>query len=167
MTSSRRCSTSAPPEITFFTDRDLGLQFPAILREAGLRVERHADHFAPNCPDEEWLEAVAQRGWTAVTHDARIRYKPNELAAVEAHKVALLVVVGHAPYAELARSFVATADRIVRFVGEHDPPLIAKVYRPTRSEVEKDAGAPGRIEMWYPLVGVPRSARTARRQTER
>jgi hypothetical protein len=78
----RRCCTSEPPEVTFFTDRDLGLQFPAILCHAGLRVERHADHFAPNCPDEEWLGTVAARGWVAITHDQRIRYKPNELAAV-------------------------------------------------------------------------------------
>jgi hypothetical protein len=89
MRSRRRCSTNEPPEITFFTDRDLGLRFPEILREAGLRVERHADHFAPTCPDEEWLRAIAARGWVAVTHDARIRYKPNELAAVIAHDVTL------------------------------------------------------------------------------
>lgn len=67
-----------------------------------------------------------------------------------AHKVALLVVVGHAPYAELARSFVATVDRIVRFVRDHEPPFIAKVYRPFRAEFEKEAGAAGGIELWYP-----------------
>lgn len=63
--------------VVFFTDRDLGLQFPAILRDAGLRVERHADHFAPDCPDDEWLRDVASHGWIAITHDRRIRYKPN------------------------------------------------------------------------------------------
>ena len=150
MTSSRRSSTSAPPEITFFTDRDLGLQFPDILRQAGLHVERHADHFAPECPDVEWLEVVAKRGWTAVTHDARIRYKPNELKAVEGHKVALLVVAGHAPYAELAKAFVATATRIIQFVEEHEPPFIAKVYRPSKGDLERDPCAAGRIELWYP-----------------
>lgn len=29
----------------FFTDRDLGKRFPDILREAGLTVQRHVDHF--------------------------------------------------------------------------------------------------------------------------
>jgi hypothetical protein len=79
---------------TYFTDRDLGKQFPAILRAAGLVVERHADHFAPTASDEEWLALAGSNGWTAITHDARIRYKPNELAAVIRHHVALLVVVG-------------------------------------------------------------------------
>ena len=80
--------------VVFFTDRDLGLQFPAILTAGGLTVERHADHFAPDCPDSDWLAAVSAKGWVALTHDKRIRYKPNELAAVVDHKVALLVVVG-------------------------------------------------------------------------
>jgi hypothetical protein len=66
----------------FFTDRDLGKKFPQTLRDAGLTVERHADHFAPDCPDDQWLEVIGKRGWVTITHDRRIRYKSHELAAV-------------------------------------------------------------------------------------
>ena len=134
----------------FFTDRDLGLKFPAILREAGLEVERHSDHFRPDCPDDEWMADIAVRGWVAVTHDGRIRYKPNELAAVVRHDVTLLVVIGKAPYPDLARSFVATRARIDYFLESHAPPLIAKVYRATPSELAKSPNAAGRVELWYP-----------------
>lgn len=137
----------------FFTDRDLGKQFPAILRDAGLRVERHADHFAQDCPDPDWLRQVGQRGWVAITHDRHIRYKPNERSAVVEHGVALLVVVGHARYADLAHAFVATLPRILRFVEHHQPPYIAKVYRPSASEAGRNPAAPGRIELWYPQNG--------------
>lgn len=82
---------------TYFTDRDLGKKFPEILRAAGLQVERHADHFQHDTPDEEWLREIGNRRWIAVTHDARIRYKPNEKRAVVENRVALLVIVGHAP----------------------------------------------------------------------
>ena len=58
----------------YFTDRDLGKRFPEILRASGLNVERHADHFPPETPDEVWLEEVGKRGWIALTHDQRIRY---------------------------------------------------------------------------------------------
>jgi hypothetical protein len=85
-----------PP--VFFTDRDLGTRFPDILSSAGLAVRRHRDLFAPDCPDEVWLESIGRNGWIAVTHDARIRYKPNELAAVIRHRVRLLVVIGKAPF---------------------------------------------------------------------
>jgi hypothetical protein len=37
-----------PESLVFFTDRDLGKRFPEILSDAGLTVERHADH-AENC----------------------------------------------------------------------------------------------------------------------
>ncbi len=83
--------------VVFFTDRDLGAQFPAILAAAGLTVERHRDHFAPDCDDEVWLRTIGQRRWVALTHDRRIRYKPNERNAVMRHNVALLVIIGDAP----------------------------------------------------------------------
>lgn len=134
----------------FFTDRDLGLTFPAILRAAGLTVERHADHFAHDCTDEEWLEAAGSRGWTAVTRDARIRYKPNELAAVVRHRVALLVVVGKLTHPELAAGFVNTVPQIRAFLARHRPPLIAKVYRASGPEIARNAEAHGRVELWYP-----------------
>lgn len=134
----------------FFTDRNLGHRFPSILREAGLSVEHHDNHFSENTRDEEWLEVVGARGWIAITRDARIRYKPNECAAVVRHRVALLVLIGTAPFPELAQSFVASRSRIERFVLSHSPPYIAKVYRATNSERTKRADAPGRVELWYP-----------------
>lgn len=54
----------------FFTDRDLGKKFPEILRAGGLTVERHADHFQHDTPDEVWLREIGRKGWIAVTHDA-------------------------------------------------------------------------------------------------
>ena len=132
----------------FFTDRDLGRKVAEVLSEAGLAVERHADHFAHDCPDEEWLQGVGQRGWVAVTHDRRIRYKPNELAAVVRHRVPLLVVVGRAPHPELAADFVATLAQVEAFLDSHEPPFIAKVYGP--SPTERRGSRPGRVELWYP-----------------
>ena len=134
----------------FFTDRDLGKRFPEILSAAGLQVKRHADHFPHDCPDPVWLEEIGQRGWIAITHDGRIRYKPNELAAVIQHRVALLVIIGHAPYPQLARAFVATQDRIFDFLERHNPPFIAKVYRPHATEVATNPGTPGSVALWYP-----------------
>ena len=134
----------------FFTDRDLGLEFPTILRKAGLTVECHRDHFSHDCPDDRWLATVAGSGWVALTHDSRIRYKPNELAAVVAHRLTLLVIVGKAPFPLLARSFVATLASINAFVEAHAPPVIGKVYRASVQDLTQDPNAPGRVELWYP-----------------
>ena len=137
--------------LVYFTDRDLGKRFPEILRDGGLTVERHADHFAPETLDEAWLEEVGKRGWIALTHDRRIRYKPNERDAVISHGVALLVVVGAAPFPDLAHAFVASRPRIEQFLARHKPPFIAKVYRPSPAESARRGTAPGRVELWYPV----------------
>lgn len=142
---------SAPREQhVFFTDRDLGTRFPEILVAAGLEVRRHRDYFAHDCPDEVWLKAVGKNGWIALSHDRHIRYKPNELAAVTQHNVRLLVVIGKAPFPELARHFVATCPRIDAFVAGHAAPWIAKVYRPSPKDLAKNPDAPGTISLWYP-----------------
>jgi len=134
----------------YFTDRDLGKRFGEILEAAGLTVERHADHFAPDTPDEVWLAEIGKRGWIALTHDRRIRYKPNERDAVIRHGVALLVIVGNAPFPDLAQAFVATIPRIEQFLASHQAPFIAKVYRPSSDKIARSRTEPGRIELWYP-----------------
>lgn len=134
----------------YFTDRDLGKQFGEILKAGGLTVERHGDHFAPDTPDEEWLAEVGKRGWIVLTHDRRIRYKPNERDAVMRHGVGLLLIIGKAPFPDLARAFVATLPRIERFLAGHNPPFIAKVYRPSPAEIAQHSSSPGRVELWYP-----------------
>ena len=133
----------------YFTDRDLGNRFPEILRSAGLAVEQHKDHFESDAPDEEWLTEVSARNWRAtgarnwivLTRDRRIRDKPNELNAVIRHRVALLVIIGTAPHADLARAFVKTLPRIERFLSRQDLPFIAKVYRPSPAETARRTDA--------------------------
>ncbi len=134
----------------YFTDRDLGKQFPRILAEAGLTIERHGDLFAPDGSDEEWLEHCGKHGRIAISHNSRIRYVPNELEAVVTFKVPLLILVGKAPTADLAHNFVSTIARIEALLDQHTPPFIAKVHRPTPSDLAKTPDAPGRVEIWYP-----------------
>ena len=135
---------------TYFTDRDLGKKFPQILVDAGLAVERHGDLFPPDGPDEQWLEYCGKNGRIAITHNQRIRYTPNELAAVVRYRVALLVVIGQAPFPELARNFVNSIQRIERFVDTHKPPYIAKVYRAAPADFARNATAAGSVSLWYP-----------------
>lgn len=134
----------------YFTDRDLGKQFPAILANAGLTVERHGDLFLPQGSDEQWLRYCGRRGRIAITHNSRIRYVPNELAAVMDHNVALIVIIGNAPFPELAGNFVNTLPRIAEFLDTHQPPFISKLYRPSSGDLTKDPAASGSISLWYP-----------------
>lgn len=66
------------------------------------------------------------------------------------HGVALLVVIGKAPFAQLARTFVATRTHIERFVAENEPPYIAKLYRPDPRKLKDDPDAERSVSLWYP-----------------
>ena len=113
-------------------------------------MERHGDLFAPDGSDEQWLEYCGKKQRIAISHNLRIRYTPNELAAVMRHGVALLVVIGDARLASLASNFVNSMPRIETFVAAHQPPYIAKVYRPSPEDLARNPKAQGTITLWYP-----------------
>jgi hypothetical protein len=54
------------------------------LKKAGAVVEVHDDHFAPNTPDVEWLRAVSDKGWVALSKDEAIRRNRYERDAIRA-----------------------------------------------------------------------------------
>lgn len=112
----------------YFTDRDLGKRFPDILTSAGLTVERHHDLFPADGSDEQWLEHCGKSGRIALSHNQRIRYTPNELAAVIRHRVALLIVSGKVPLPELAHNFVASLARIEAFLDGMNRPTSRKFF---------------------------------------
>jgi hypothetical protein len=99
----RRSSTSAQPEPTFFTDRDLGRSVPAASRAGGLLVEAYADHFASDhVADRVWLRLVGEKGWVALTHNKRIRWERDELGDLMEHGVMAFFIIGKGPHAALA-----------------------------------------------------------------
>lgn len=136
----------------YFTDRDLGKRFPATLAAAGITVERHVDLFPHNGPDEQWLEHCGRNQRIALTHNLRIRYTPNELTAVRGHGVALIIVIGKVPLSQLAENFVNSLSRIEDFISVHEPPYIAKLYRPSSAELTRKPNLPGTIKLWFPAA---------------
>ena len=135
--------------VVFFTDRDLGPTFAQVLLDAGLNVERHEDHFGPTTPDEEWLPAIGQRQWIAITKNYRIRYQPNELDAVMRAGVGLFVVVGkNVRQKDLAENFVGVIEQVQKFLESPSPPFIAKVYRPGSGQRQKGSGPQKQVQLW-------------------
>jgi predicted nuclease of predicted toxin-antitoxin system len=95
------------------------------LRAAGANVEVHDDHFPSDATDEDWLRAVGAKGWIVLTKDRRIRYRPNEIAALkEAKVVAVVLVAGNLIGAEMADLFVKTLRKIERIAGSATPPAV-------------------------------------------
>jgi hypothetical protein len=77
----------------FFLDRSLGKKVVAnALKNAGLHVEIHDEHFPPDAEDEDWLSAVGDKGWVVLSKDRLIRYRANEKLSIARHGVRAFVL---------------------------------------------------------------------------
>jgi hypothetical protein len=102
----------------------------AALREIGLRIEVHHDHFGDGSveeiSDEFWIREVTRRGWVIVTRDGRIRRNPLErLAFVEAGARVFNVVNGSATALQVAEAFRKARPAIERILANQRGPFIA------------------------------------------
>jgi hypothetical protein len=142
-----------PPERVFFTDRDLGRRiFPDRLREGGLRVEVHFDHFAPAAADTEWLPVVAARGWVVLSNDQKIMRRPLEREAVRISGATLIVLVGgQVPAPELATNFLNTLPKI------EEPRYATEIGTAVSSlAVPPSFGGPQKVAYRSPAIRQPR-----------
>ena len=101
-----------------------------LLRNAGLKVEVHDDHFVQNAPDPEWLTAAGKNGWIVVTRDERIRYREAEKQAIRRAKVRAFVLAarGDLKIEMLAEIFFKALPKI-RQMADRNAPFIAKISR--------------------------------------
>ncbi len=121
-------SSAERPE--FFLDRSLGRITATRLREAGHVVHLIADHYpddASDVPDEDWIAAGCSRGWVLLTKDKRIRYRAEELEALQAGHLFCLVS-GNLDIEGMTRAFRDALPRIERAVRE-EPVGFWHVYR--------------------------------------
>ena len=113
-----------PPE--FFVDRSLGRHLvPGALRAAGWTLRAHHEVFGQRdeaVPDVEWLEYCSREALVVLTADRRLRYRPEEIAAIRRHRVKAFVLVGgNLRAAEQARRFERNRDRIIAACAEVGP----------------------------------------------
>jgi hypothetical protein len=119
------------PSLTFFVDRSLGARdVPDALRAAGVLVEIHDDHFAPDTPDTVWLAEVGARGWVVLTKDSRIRRHPLELQSLLAADVAAFMLTAtDLTGADMGRLLVTAMPRLTALVRSRARPFIATISR--------------------------------------
>jgi PIN like domain len=109
--------SAAPPERpTLFIDRCAWSRvLGRALGAADIPFIEHGQLFPQACPDEVWLQGVADKGWLVVTRDQRIRYKVNEQAAAVRAGLHLFVFTqGGSSAAQTAELLVAAYPAMVR-----------------------------------------------------
>lgn len=133
--SRKRSSTKRePPEPVFFVDADLSdTHFHQILSAAGVRFERHDDHFAPGTDDLDWLEKAGTLDWIVLSHNKSLRYVSAQTERLFESNVRAIMLMGKARANPEGR--------------RHPSPWIAKLYRPP----DPSPNTPGEIRMWLTL----------------
>jgi predicted nuclease of predicted toxin-antitoxin system len=119
------------PPITFFIDRCLGSKKVAdALRQAGLTVEIHEDHFAPDALDVDWLTEVGAWQWVVLTKDANISRRTLEKMAVARAGIKLFILASqNIASPEMINILVQAIEPMKNLVYNHPAPFIAKIYR--------------------------------------
>ena len=119
-------------QTTFFVDFCLGKHVGEALRDAGLKIEFHLDHFEEDAPDEEWLGEVGARGWVVLTKDKGIRRKPVEREKVISARLRVFTLPRASMTGEaMAERFLSNRLRMARFMLNHAAPFIAVVHENT------------------------------------
>src|SRR5712692_5207101 len=141
-TSKRRSAANSgskplDPGLVFFIDRSLGQKVIAEkLRQRGVRVEIHDDHFPQDALDEHWIAEVGENGWVVLTKDDRIRYRPAALQVYRRHEVRVFIFgSGEMKAGEMADAFVKALPKISRFAVRKAPSFFARISRSGRVSI--------------------------------
>lgn len=96
-----------------------------------MRVKIQRDHFPSGTPDVDWLSAIAERQWIAITRDKRLRYRPNEIATIRAARAKVIIATtsGNLSSVELAKLLVGGFKKIDNFVRKQRGPFVATMAK--------------------------------------
>jgi predicted nuclease of predicted toxin-antitoxin system len=126
-------------QTVFFIDRCLGsVRLATALRESGITVEIHDDHFLQEAQDEDWLPQVGEWGWVVLTKDANIAKRTSERLAVANANIRMFVLVAqNLPGEDMIAVFRKAFPAMREFARSNPSPFIAKVFRDGRVEAWK------------------------------
>jgi hypothetical protein len=90
------------------------------LRNAGLRVEIHKDHFDSDADDATWIAETGSRGWAIITKDCRISSRQIEvLALLRSGQPTFVLASGNTTAQENAQSILTALPDIMGCIRSH------------------------------------------------
>lgn len=118
-------------QITFFVDRSSGKSIISEgLKNLGLNVEKHDDHFEQITLDVEWIEVCGRKNWIVISSDKAI--KKNELekiALLNAGVAAFFFTSAQLTSSEQIEIITKALKRIADLVINNRRPFIARLEK--------------------------------------
>lgn len=101
---------------------------PRLLREVGLSIEIHKDHFKDDEEDKIWLKAVGERGWVILSKDNNIlRRDVERQAIIDASASAFFLRKAGLTAAEMAAVFTKAIPAIEKALRAAKGPVVAVI----------------------------------------
>ena len=100
------------------------------IEESGFVCEKHLDHFPHGSEDIEWLPIIAQRGWSLITTDARIRTNFIEKEAVRTNGVRMFYFSrNNLAGSDMGAALRRALPQMQRLVETESPPFTASINK--------------------------------------
>src|SRR5260370_297556 len=100
------------------------------IEERGIVCEKHLDHFAPGSEDTDWLPIIAQRGWSLITTDARIRTNFLEKEAIRINGGRMFYFSrNNLAGSDMGRARRRSLPHMERLVKTQSPPFTASINK--------------------------------------
>lgn len=127
--------------VIFFIDRCLECTIIVeTLRQAGIKIEIHRDHFLDDAQDVDWLPKVGENGWVVLTKDSNISRNRIERNAVALAGVKMFTLKSASLTGEtMSEIFLKAIVNMQDFVRENPAPFIAKVNSAGKVESYKNS----------------------------
>lgn len=146
--SKKRSSTKAQLEPTFFVDRDLGREFPRVLRRAGFKVKVHDDHFAQNTRDVDWLPVVTKNGWVVLTKDKNLSRNELEVRCIINSGARVLVAGGRQKPGQFAKLIIQSRAAILRYIRKREKSNPGPYISRLNWDQKRPETRPATITLW-------------------
>lgn len=112
----------------FLIDENLSDKMARSLRDIDQQVYHVTEVLAAGSPDTEVLEYAGSNDYFLITKDNRIRYKPNEKAAIRRYKVGVFLLGGkNIPFFETYQQLIRNWDNILDCAASTARPFVRRV----------------------------------------
>ena len=114
----------------FIFDENLPPTLARGLAAFGEPTEHSTDHFPAGTKDEILLEFIGTNQYIFITRDTRIRFNPQEVAAIRRHNVGAFILQGKSLAAwDIVRQLVRNWHRILELSNKERKPFIYLIPR--------------------------------------
>ncbi len=129
-------------DVIFFVDRSSGKKLAEGLKEIGLNIEKHDDHFEQNALDIVWLERCGEMNWVVISSDKAIKKNFLEKQALmESNLASFFFTSANLTSEQQIEIIKKGLKRIANFIESNKTPFIARL--------DKE----GKVELWINYKG--------------